>query len=116
MISAFCFSVNLYFHKSLNQLKLPHFLIELMYQSYNLYLSDNLKKLIRKGKKNLFFGKNSAPNWDIKSINFFILLLFKDLSPKIFKFKFGVDVIIPIINLASVPEFPKFNFELFLHL
>ena len=35
------------------------------------------------------------------------------MSPNIFKFKFGVDVIIPVINLASVPEFPKFNFDVF---
>ena len=31
-----------------------------------------------RGKLNLFLGKNSAPNSDIISINFFILLLFKE--------------------------------------
>ena len=53
--------------------------------------------------------KKEAPNLDIKSISFFMLLLFNDLSPLTFISIFGVVVSIPINNLAKVPEFPKFS-------
>jgi len=65
--------------------------------------------MIFNGKVNLFLGKNSAPNKDIKSISFFILLLFNDLSPIKFTLISGVVESIPINNLAKVPELPKFK-------
>ena len=37
-----------------------------------------LEENIFKGKLNLFLGKNTAPNLDIKIISSFILLLFKE--------------------------------------
>ena len=43
-----------------------------------------------------------------------MFLLFKDLSPNTLTFKFGVVEIIPKINLAKVPELPKYNFKFFL--
>ena len=49
-----------------------------------------------RGNLNLFFGLNSAPNSDIKSINFFIFLFFKEWSPLIFISMSGVVLNMPI--------------------
>lgn len=73
----------------------------------------NSDEIIFKGNVNLFFGIKVAPNLDINSMSFFILLLFKDLSPSIFTSMLGVVESNPISSLANVPEFPKFNFEFF---
>ena len=51
------------------------------------------------------FWKKEAPNFDIKSISFFMFLLFSELSPLTFISIFGVVESIPINNLAKVPEF-----------
>ena len=53
---------------------------------------------------------------NILKINFFIFLLFKDLSPTNFNSKLGVEEIIPINNLAKVPEFCAFITKFFLYL
>ena len=39
------------------------------------------EEIIVKGNLNLFFGKKVAPNASIRSINFFMLLFFKERSP-----------------------------------
>ena len=66
-----------------------------------------------KGKKNLFLGKRVAPKFDINEINFFILLLFKELSPFILTAISGVVDKIPVKSLAKVPELPKFKVVFF---
>ena len=68
---------------------------------------------IFKGNVNFFFGKNSAPNLSICSINLFILLLFRDLSPVNLRSMLGLVDKIPISNLANVPELPKFKIVFF---
>ena len=62
-----------------------------------------------RGNLNLFFGKKTAPNFDINFIISPIFLLFKEWSPLIFTSILGVVDNTPISSLARVPELQKSN-------
>ena len=75
---------------------------------------DIFEEIILKGNLYFPFGKKVAPNFDSKSISFFIFLRFKERSPFILTNIFGVVLKAPNRSLLAVPELEKFSSEFFL--